>query len=90
MEELEEVGVDLRLDPFRLNPNLAPTFFQPLLCAATARWKPPGDVLKVYSDVGGVVGGVMGSIVPGELLSLSSVSASRSTARGEADDEEDA
>lgn len=33
----EDVGVVLRLELLRLKPSFAPTFFQPLLCAATAR-----------------------------------------------------
>lgn len=76
----DEVGMDRRLNALRLKPNLAPTFFQPLLCAAMVRWKPPGEVLNEYSGVGGVVGGVMGSMAGGELLSLSSVRPSESGA----------
>lgn len=66
---------------FLLSPSFAPTFFQPLLCALMALCRPPGEVLlKVQSVVGGVSGGVMGSLAGGELVPLSSVRSSRSGA----------
>lgn len=69
------------LRPLRLRPSLAPIFFQPLLCALMARCRLLGDVLKAQSDVGGVVGGVMGSLPDGDpVLAVSSESPnSRST-----------
>lgn len=72
-----------------LKPSFAPTFFQPLLWADIARCRLPGDVLKVHSDVGGVVGGVMGSMPGGEGAepSLSSDSPTRSAASVDADGE---
>lgn len=76
----EDVGVGRRLLDLRPKPSFSPTFFHPLLLAATARWKPPGDAVKLHSEVGGVVGGVMGSIGRGELPSLSSVKLSDSRA----------
>lgn len=75
---VDDVGVGRRLLAFRPNPSFSPTFFHPLLCAATARWKPPGEAVKLHSEVGGVVGGVMGSIKGGEFSSLSSVKPSDS------------
>lgn len=63
---------------FRPIPSFAPTFFQLLLCALMARCKPPGEVLKAQSVVGGVSGGVMGSLAGGEFVPLSSVRSSRS------------
>lgn len=75
----EDVAPGRRLELLREKPSFSPTFFQPLLWAATARWRPPGDALKPQSAVGGVVGGVMGSAVEGELASLSSVRPSSST-----------
>lgn len=79
--DVDEVGADRRLVCLRVRPSLAPIFFHPLLCAATARWKLPGEgLLKVQSEVGGVVGGVIGSVPEGELQSLSSVRPSVSSA----------
>lgn len=80
MEEADEVGVGRLVEVLRLKPSFAPTFFQPLLCAAIARWSPPGDEFPQSADVGGVVGGVMGSMAGGELPSLSSVNPSESKA----------
>jgi hypothetical protein len=77
---VEDVGVGRRPLALRPNPSFSPTFFQPLLCAATARWKPPGEAVKPHSEVGGVVGGVMGSMDGGEFPSLSSVKPSDSRA----------
>lgn len=62
---VEEVGVGRFVDDLVLNPSLAPTFFQPLLWAAMALWKPPEEFPHSV-EVGGVVGGVMGSIAGGE------------------------
>lgn len=63
----------LRLILFR--PSFAPTFFHPLLCALRALWSPAGDVWNAQSEVGGVVGGVIGSFsVEGGVLPLSSES----------------
>ena len=74
--------------PFRLSPSLAPIFFHPLLCALIARCRLLGDV-ETQSEVGGVVGGVMGSFPDGDpVLPVSSESpTSRST--GSPDDEPD-
>jgi len=73
--------------PFLLRPSLAPIFFHPLLCALIARWRLLGDVLNAQSDVGGVVGGVMGSLPDGDpVLPVSSDNpVSRSTGSPEAD-----
>lgn len=55
-----------------LRPSLAPTFFQPLLCALMALCMDPGGEVKAHSWVGGVVGGVMRSTAVGELAALAS------------------
>lgn len=44
-------------------PSFAPIFFQPLACMALEI--PLGEVPKVQSALGGVVGGVMGSFPEG-------------------------
>lgn len=78
-EEEDVAALGRRLEALRVKPSFSPIFFQPLLCAATARCRPPGDELNAQSEVvGGVVGGVMGSLVAGELPSLSSVRPSNS------------
>lgn len=57
---------------FLVKPNFAPILFQ--LCPDIALCKVLGDVLRVKSEVGGVVGGVIGSIPKVEFgLPLSSV-----------------
>lgn len=76
------------LRAFLPRPSFAPIFFQLLLWAVMARWKLPGDVLNAQSEVGGVVGGVIGSCPPvGDgVFALSSVSPSSRSA-GSLDDE---
>jgi hypothetical protein len=77
------------LRPLRLSPSLAPIFFHPLLCALMARWRLLGDVLKAQSDVGGVVGGVIGSFPDGDpVLPVSSESPTSRSATSP-DDEPD-
>jgi hypothetical protein len=74
------------LRPILLRPSFAPTFFQPLLCELMAFWRLPGEVPKAQSDIGGVVGGVIGSFAVGDgVFALSSVSPLRSA--GSLDDE---
>jgi hypothetical protein len=59
---------------FLLSPSFCPIFFQPVLCALMARWRVPGEALKPQSEVGGVVGGVMGSSRGDPALAVSSES----------------
>ncbi len=63
------------LRPILFRPSFAPIFFQPPLC-----W-PKALALNAQSDMGGVVGGVMGSFPVGDgVLTLPSVSPPRSAA----------
>ena len=50
---------------FLLRPSFNPRCLQ-LLCALKALWMLPGDVPKAQSEVGGVVGGVIGSLADGD------------------------
>lgn len=70
---VERVGKRLVDRDLRFRPSFAPTLFQPLLWALMALWRVPGEAVKAQSGVGGVVGGVMGSIGGGEVDELSSV-----------------
>lgn len=58
---------------FDLSPSFSLILFQPVLCALIARWSVPGEALNAQSEVGGVVGGVMGSSRGDPMLSVSSV-----------------
>lgn len=62
--------------PFLPSRSLAPIFFQPLLWELIALCSVFGDVPNTQSEVGGVFGGVIGSVPGVELHLLSSDSAS--------------
>lgn len=67
------------------SPNLSPRCLQ-LLWALKALWRLPGDVPKAQSEVGGVVGGVIGSFADGDpVLPVSSESPVGSTASPDED-----
>lgn len=80
---LDDVEPGRRVDLlFLVKPNFAPIFFQ--LFPEIARCNVLGDVLYVKSEVGGVVGGVIGSAEDECGLLLSSVIMSTSTVSIEA------